>query len=380
MDADPKPMKDDPCFNGDYNLFRKRYKAWAERDRRKRARHDASESAAAVPPPASEMPAAQQHPKPRGHVPQADGLPCSWDGDSGCWRTASGHEHHVDREAQRAAFFGEKAAERAEEQQLRRAEVEQIDTEAIRRVRAAYAATPAEQRPWPRDPVRDNPSGPSTGRVVTYIRVPPTHSLHGAMTKACTETCGGFSPCMNAAAAIGASLDPIGDGHALFFRRSNEYWSHAYELALDTMTCDQFDFHIGDVLLKQGRPVLREMTAAAKRWSAAIAVKPPTAPRHQKHPNALMGLSEVRALAIARNRSQANFIKSACEVCGALLESGGVCYRLECRVQVRPPQPWCARCAEPVEPPEAKEMERLRLFGQWLVCGACREKEVYHAC
>ena len=72
------PTRDDPLFGGDYDAYRKTYKAWHKRQKLTK-QGDAAPTGTA--------------PKPRGRAPTVDGVACTWDEKDVCWRTASGARH-----------------------------------------------------------------------------------------------------------------------------------------------------------------------------------------------------------------------------------------------------------------------------------------------
>ena len=72
-----EPQKDDARFAGNYDAFRKAYKAWNKQDVKQR-------KAAAMP---------ILHPKPRGPVPHVAGKACTWDQSEGCWLASDGTVH-----------------------------------------------------------------------------------------------------------------------------------------------------------------------------------------------------------------------------------------------------------------------------------------------
>ena len=76
---DPAPQRDDAAFAGDYDLYRKAYKAWHARRQLKDGQRKKKQCVA--------------FPKPRGKPPLADGVACTWDTANGCWLTASGAQH-----------------------------------------------------------------------------------------------------------------------------------------------------------------------------------------------------------------------------------------------------------------------------------------------
>jgi hypothetical protein len=80
-----------------------------------------------------------RHPKPHGRVPVANGALCTWDGEEGCWRAASGDRHDVDRAARGDAYFAAKVVRSIAEQKQRRADAERIDAEARLLVEAQSA-------------------------------------------------------------------------------------------------------------------------------------------------------------------------------------------------------------------------------------------------
>ena len=106
---DRQPQRDDPRFGGDYKLFRKADQAWNKRERNRRKKAKLSHEPAPPSPPRAEPAAADaraveaaaeaakpHHPRPRGPAPAVEGVPCTWDSEHGCWRTADGHEHVVE--------------------------------------------------------------------------------------------------------------------------------------------------------------------------------------------------------------------------------------------------------------------------------------------
>ena len=72
------PTRDDPLFGGDYDVYRKTYKAWHKRQ--KLTQHGPAAPTGTAP-------------RPRGRAPTVDGVACTWDEKDVCWRTASGARH-----------------------------------------------------------------------------------------------------------------------------------------------------------------------------------------------------------------------------------------------------------------------------------------------
>ena len=139
----PPPKRDDPRYNGDYMAFRKDYKLWHTREARRRqdldrrAALEGCENVENMAHAAGQAAADAQAvgcpriKKPRGYAPLADGVACTWDGEAGCWRTASGDRHDgaAARKAAKRAFFDAKKAEEAAVKAERPAACARIEAE-----------------------------------------------------------------------------------------------------------------------------------------------------------------------------------------------------------------------------------------------------------
>ena len=87
--SSPPPQREDPAYGGEYQAYRRAYKAWNARAGRKRQRElTSSELTSSI----DDVTVHVHHlKKPRGRAPLANGVACTW--DAGFWRTSSGEVH-----------------------------------------------------------------------------------------------------------------------------------------------------------------------------------------------------------------------------------------------------------------------------------------------
>lgn len=87
--SSPPPQREDPAYGGEYQAYRRAYRAWNARAGRKRQRElTSSELTGSI----DDVTVHAHHlKKPRGRAPLANGVACTW--DAGFWRTSSGEVH-----------------------------------------------------------------------------------------------------------------------------------------------------------------------------------------------------------------------------------------------------------------------------------------------
>ena len=89
--SSPPPQREDPAYGGEYQAYRRAYKAWNARAGRKRQR-ELTSSIDDVTVSIDDVTVHVHHlKKPRGRAPLANGVACTW--DAGFWRTSSGEVH-----------------------------------------------------------------------------------------------------------------------------------------------------------------------------------------------------------------------------------------------------------------------------------------------
>ena len=326
---DPQPQRDDPRFKGDYNAFRKADKAWNGREgtRRKKAKiadeAPAAETTEPVPSqlvaplPEAVVATSVEEPslnaKPRGRVPEVDGIPCTWDAAACCWRNHTGAMHDVAaaRHERQQVFFALKAEDEAALLEQRRADCARIDAEAQRLLQQSVWSEAfgfelcLTGSMWMRDGMPTTsrrPQGPQEEWIEPTTLVSfdiawedqYRDRIFYKWFDAAGRPCG-FSggPCGSSAVAKGFTSTEVREGipghadflaklSALHIPRVNEkvrnleicrsivYWRQAYALleADGCMSKTQFDHHIRKLMEDRVKEVTNERTREISEWKS----------------------------------------------------------------------------------------------------------------
>ena len=262
----PEPKKDDPRFSGDYNAFRKAYKAWNAR-----AAYVKKARAAC-----QQQDEAGLHAKPAGKAPAVDGVECMWDAESGCWRTEGGvaHDPSKKRKAEKEAFFAAKKVDDAAVQQQRRADCARINAAALAQAVPEQAAWVPEQAHRPdyfvSKTVNASLYAPFNPRVIwpyhdvgsSSVTVPGgedflarLNELNVGAASTSVPRWPAISPWATTSTACGSTRST----EARFFR-SDAYWRRVSALleADSCMSHEQFNHHLSELLTERLEQLCRE--------------------------------------------------------------------------------------------------------------------------
>ena len=337
---DPQPRRDDPRFADDKKAFRKADKAWNERERTRRKKLKVAE------PPVEPTPDMQQgvpapllddslpprdpplHPKPRGQVPRADGVLCTWDYTRGGWLDQHGQPYKVRSDAERAE--DKRARDAAARERAAReptAVCSEIDAEARGFVLSAGGSLVGDRHS---ECVRSGRQGRFGGEV-WQLEVPPP------------KLPSKFRPDWSAARPLGYVGGSV--------QRSQSYFDRVVELLVaqgNPMSLDAYKGYLRDAASEALLPVIQEVEAAGSLWERAIKAKPKPEPLKKK---------------IWVTSYQWRW---ACTRCGEREKGSCSDHCLTCRLE---PSPWCCRCACAIEP---EALEQLKQQQQPWVGGAVR--------